>query len=822
MMCLVATLTTKNSRSLRLRLVGLLLLAACESPRQATPGPVLAPALYPAGAAALWPRLNLPQRAVLGRGAAPRVVASLPIEAAAPLQTPMLLPSVTQVPGARALAAVAGAVDGVPAVELIDVDAGRVLWRDTTTCTAPIVAVRSDAIVCADGHGVRAIDLTGRQRWRVAHEFVAQTGGHVIVADGAQANVLAADTGALERQLQLPQPLTPGMVRGVCHHDKGWDIAIADGASLVRYTLANNPSAPLLRTWQAPFASVALEIADDGGQCRDEWMVQSLGVAGVTLTSLSRTSGAVLARLDDITGIVRRSDDTLLVSTRFRVTHVNRRLANLPAAAHGVPPFGRALATFGDAALVQMSAHTAMLIDVNLHTAWFELSGQSAALGSQRVIAGNRNGNLAASLHAYGLPATSEVTASITRHAAPLYVPAELRDLPPSVPLPVAQAVAAAGEASHWVGAALVDPLHHELVYVVTMADAPSAQNRAGISLLDVKAKQWRWHAREACGVGTPVAIAKTDSTIVCASQAYGALAASVVASDANGLLRWQWHGAAIDAVSAQGDAVLVHRGHIVTVLDGDTGAQRGELTLLPSTLARAALVADGRGGAWLVSAAGATIVVRSTKVGLVPLWTAAVHGVVASVQAFGAAALITLEDGDVYLLDLDTAAVSAVPTVADRVVALGDLLASESAQPDGTWQQALWRADLSPVTRNDYALNIAVARPASAHPAVPVVPVVPGRKPPARRLPAAPAVPPPPRVMHYPASASYVRSGGAAEVLLLFSATHAAAVDAATGTPRALVTLPADATGVGFATEVDGVPRTGILLRAPLRAVLF
>ena len=162
------------------------------------------------------------------------------------------------------------------------------------------------------------------------------------------------------------------------------------------------------------------------------------------------------------------------------------------------------------------------------------------------------------------------------------------------------------------------------------------------------------------------------------------------------------------------------------------------------------------------------------------------------------------------------------MPTVADRVVALGDLLASESAQPDGTWQQALWRADLSPVTRNDYALNIAVARPASAHPAVPVVPVVPGRKPPARRLPAAPAVPPPPRVMHYPASASYVRSGGAAEVLLLFSATHAAAVDAATGTPRALVTLPDDATGVGFATEVDGVPRTGILLRAPLRAVLF
>ncbi len=821
-MYLVATLTTKNRRTVRRFAVALLLLVGCEPPPQATPAAAV-PALYPASAAGFWPRRELPQRAVLGRGAAPRVVASQPIEAGADLRVPLMLPSVMQVPGVRALAAVAGTVDGVPAVELIDVDAGRVLWRDTTTCTAPIVAVRADTIICADGHGVRAVDLSGRERWREAHEFVAQTGAHIVVADGVQANVLAAATGALERQLQLPPNLTPAMVRGICHHDKGWDLALADGAAVVRYSLATNPAAVPTKTWIAPLASVAVDIADDTGQCRDEWLVQSAGVEGVTLTTLSRTSGAVVARLDAITGIVRRSDASLLVSTRFRVTHVNRRLQTLPAAAHHVPPFGRALASFGDAALVQMSAHTAMLIDVNLHTAWFELGGQSAAFGSQRLIAGSRTGNLAETLHAYTLPATSDITPATTQRAAPLYVPAELRDLPPAVPLPVAQAVAAAGEAAHWVGAAMIDPRRSELLYVVTLAQAPSDQTRAGISLLDLKTNQWRWHARNACGVGTPVAIAKADSTIVCASQGYGALPASVVASDAAGSQRWQWHGAALDAVSAQGDAVLVHRGHVVTVLDGDAGVERGDLTLLPSTVARAALVADGHGGALLVSAEDATIVVRSTKAGLVPLWTAAVHGVVASVQAFGTAALITLEDGDAYLLDLDTAAVRAVPTVANRVVALGDVLSSESAQPDGTWQQALWRGDLSLMTRNDYALNIAVARPASANPVAPVMPVVPGRKPPARRLPAAPALPPPrPRVMHYPASTSYVRSSGASEVLLMFSATHAAAVDAATGTPRALVTLPDDATGVGFATEVDGRPRTGILLRAPLRVVLF
>ncbi len=815
-----------------------LLFLACDRPAQPKPviasaGPML-PVLY-AGAGrynsaqSLWSTANVPVRAQLGRGIAPLAADVVSIVAPATITEPLALPTVWQLPSVRPLAAIAGTNNGIPQVELIDIDAGEVLWRDTTTCTAPIVAVTSGVVICGDGHGLRALDLQGAVRWTHPGQWVATSGTYLVVVSGERTEVINAQSGALERELKLPAGIAPATVRGVCRHSNGMDVVVSDGTTVSRLIAPRDPTGALTPTWTTPLAAIAVELADGVGACRDEWIVQGAAEQGVTLTSLSRLTGAAIARMADVTGLVRRRDDSLLVSTTRAVLQVNRRLVPLATDAAAVrqvselPPFGRMLAMFGDVALVQTSPRTAMLLDATLHSVWFELSGQSAAIGNKFAVAGNGVGNMGESLYRYALPmpprdggllpVSAPLVAPVpTRRAAPGYVAAELRDLPPAVPLSVDHAITAVGEATHWVGAALIDPAHPAQVYVVTLAQAPSNERHAGISLLDLGSKQWRWHAHDGCGVGAPLAIAKSASTLVCASQGNGATGAAVTATDALGNARWQWHGATIDAVTAKGRAVMLHHGHSVAILDDTLGELRGELSLLPSTPARAVLVAaaDDAGAApWLVAVQGNRVVVHTIAAGLLPLWAVQVNGVVDTLQAFGSSVVVSLEDGDSYVVDLATAAIRAVPTVNDRVMVAGDLLSSERLAPDGAWQQALLRPDASLLTRNEYAMVVTVPRAAV---------VAPKRRGP---VPLAPR-PLPPRVFYYPGAANYVRGGGNSELLLMFATTHVAAVAPTTGTPRVLLSLPSDATGVGFATEVDGQPRTGMLLRNPLRAVLF
>ena len=812
----------------RLVLVGAaLLVGACEQrahrqPAVTSVAPTL-PVLYgdSVGLQPLWLTAGAPVRAQLGRGVAPLAARVAPIVAPVTITTPLLLPTVWQLPSARPLAAIAGLDGGLPQVELLDIDAGEVLWRDRTTCTAPIVAVTSRLVICGDGHGLRALDLTGSLQWSHPGQWVATTGGYLVVSNAERTELINVESGALVRELKLPTGVAATALRGVCRHANGLDLVVVEGAAVARFTASADPASPLTASWTTAIAALAVEITDAAGGCRDEWLVQVAAEQGIALISLSRVSGAAIARMADVVGLVRRRDDSLLVSTPRNVMHLNRRLVPLATDAattrrlSDLPPFGRTLATFGDAALVHTSAHTAMLLDPTLHAVWFELSGQSAALGAQYIVAGNRMGSVGESLHRYVLPVPARDSGSPptpTRRAVPGYVAAELRDLPAAVPLALDHAITAVGEAAHWVGAALLDPAHHEQLFVVTLAQAPSDRSHAGISLLDLRSKQWRWHAHDACGVGSPIAIAKSESSIICASQGNGPNGAAVTASNVMGQRRWQWHGATIDAITAQGSAVMLHHGASVTILDDTTGALRGEITLLPSTPARAALIASTSRDPWLVVADANRVIVYSTAVGLLPLWAIEVQGEVETLQALGASVVVSLVDGDSYVVDLATAKVRAVPTMHDRVMVLGDLLSSERLVNNDAWQQALLRPDASLVTRNEYAMVVTVPRPTVG------AAVRGGRR--GQRGPAPAQLPP--RIFHYPASASYVRSGGSSEILLTFSTTHVAAVAAPTGTPRTLVTLPPDATGVGFATEVDGQPRTGVLLYNPLRAVLF
>ena len=82
---------------------------------------------------------------------------------------PLRSPTPWPVPGdGPARAVVYGHRRCKPAIELIDIDAGTIAWRDTTACAAPVVGVTDDAIVCADAKGTRAVGLDGKKQVELA------------------------------------------------------------------------------------------------------------------------------------------------------------------------------------------------------------------------------------------------------------------------------------------------------------------------------------------------------------------------------------------------------------------------------------------------------------------------------------------------------------------------------------------------------------------------------------------------------------------------------------------------------------------------------
>src|SRR5512143_2812478 len=110
--------------------------------------------VYPPAVAA-WPLGGV--TGTIGRSQAPDVALAEGITGPATLQ-PLRLPTPWAVPGdGPARAIVYGLIGTTHAdsperhvIELIDIDAGRVLWRDTTACGAPVVGVTAQAVVCSD------------------------------------------------------------------------------------------------------------------------------------------------------------------------------------------------------------------------------------------------------------------------------------------------------------------------------------------------------------------------------------------------------------------------------------------------------------------------------------------------------------------------------------------------------------------------------------------------------------------------------------------------------------------------------------------------
>jgi hypothetical protein len=791
------------------RCVVLVALAACEptEPTREEPAVWVNPpgsSGFPLGAV----------RGRLGRSQPPQPAVDLGITSAAGPLEPLHLATAFAVPGdGPARAALFGWDGSRPAIDLVEVDRGRIAWRDRERCAAPIVGVTRDAIVCADADGTRAIGLDGAPRWHTSSAFVAFTAGRVAVSEGEIAVVIDAASGDERARIALPRGIAAGAVVATCG-DAGREVyAVGDDGRLVR--IGDTLSGPAIR-WAAPLGAILAIDACDAQAV----LVTEAGPAGPSLVAIARATGKVTGRVDGIRGAWPARDGTgrIEVATGSGIASYPRDLAG-PALALGGPPVGELVASRGDRRLVRATPSTVVLLDRSGVRAYLPLAALGAVLGDTALIATSWIGSPGETVHRLALPPRWRRALRLPALHRGVAVDAELRDLPPVRPLDVTGAAALPDTGMRGVVAHAIDPGDAAAVYAVAVDRAGQG---AAVARADLAARRWRWQRVDGCGPGAPIALAAARDVVVCGARGPHA---TVRATSRDGVARWEWTTGNLDGVIAGGDAVAVLDADRATVLDARDGRIVGLFASDDGGVARVAIVALGD-ATLVIAAEHGRVVARLGSTGL-PVWSIAVAGVVRALAPSGDGVLVALEDGDAYRVDARSAAVIALPGLGLSWRAAGDVVTGQTLggpipglappppppplsqllrrplqilhaeidtppplstpiQPPpplgDSWQLTLYELGGGLRVRNDYALPAPVGPPAPRGP------------------PGSPLV-----VAYGP---------GQREVCVL---------DPRTGDPLRRVALPDDAVpGAVFGTVVDGSPVAGALLASPLRVVLF
>ncbi|MDB4955681.1 MAG: hypothetical protein JWO36_3250 [Myxococcales bacterium] len=789
------------------RWVALLLLLGCEAP--ATPAAAPPPrVLYPA---ALPPFPIGVVTARIGRSQAPQLVVSQDLDGEP--RIPLHLPTSWQVPGDGVARAILYGLEGdTPAIELVDIDGGKIIWRDKTACGAPIVGVTTQVIVCADAHGTRAVGLDGKPRWHNDATFIAMSDDRVVIGGAGESVILDAATGDELARVKLPPGVTSDEIIASCG-DAGRELfaALQDG-KLAR--IAEAKGGPKI-TWSVPVGNLAGIDACVGTTV----LVTASIEAGTALLSIARDTGKLAGRVDGVRGYwpARNGTDHLEIATATEVARYPRELSiGTPIA---LPLLGELLAKRGDQRLVRATAQTAALLDRDGVRAYVPLSAMGAALGDRSIVTASWRGSPAETVHRFAIPEPWNRMLRARPRRPPLAVPAELRDLPEAVALDVSAATPRPETAMHAVAAVALDPIDSHLLYTVTLEHPPDDANGAGLASYDLAGRTWGWARADGCGLGTPVAVSVAREVIVCAAR--GTKSSSVRATKRDGSKSWEFVHGNIDAIEAGADVVVVHDADRLLVLDAAAGTLLGSFTSVDGAPVRAAAL-DIAGMAIVVTAEQGRVLARLPRVAMVPAWTIAVDGVVRALSASGDGVLVELDDGDAYRIDARTGIATAIPGLDLRWRATGDLIAGEAAggpippdkmpaippppvrrgpvpprDPDAapfsrpwvvtgplldSWQYTLYDLAGGLRARNDYALSPPIWAAAERG----------GGD-----------------------SALLVESGpGLRDVLV---------IDPRRGDPVRRARLPDDApSGLAFATVVDGKPVVGVILAGPLRVALF
>jgi hypothetical protein len=754
----------------------------------------------------------------LGRSQAPQPLVDLGLVSAAGELAPLHLARAWSVPGdGPARGVVYGSEGDHPAIELIEVDTGRVVWRDVTICAAPIVGTTAEAIVCADASGTRAIGLDGKPRWATPSPFLAFTGARVVVSGPGASIILDAASGDELARVTLPPGVAVDAILASCG-DAGRELfAAGEDGRLVR--IGDALGEPAI-SWAVPLgAIVAIDACDTASV-----VVTETGPAGASLVAIARATGKITGRVDGIVGSwpARDGSDRLEIASSLGVARYPRDLAGDPEPVR-LPPLGELLAMRGDRRLVRATPETAVLLDRAGVRAFLPLAAMGAVLGDTSLLVTRWIGSPGETVHRLALPPRWSRTLRLPALRRGVAVDAELRDLPPVVGLDVAGAVAQPDTDMHAVIAHAIDPRDGAAVYAIAVerSGGPGAVLRA-----DLAAKRWRWQRVDGCGPGTPVGIAVAREVVVCGARAGFPVGATVRATSRDGVARWGWGTGNVDSVIAGGDVVVVHDADRIAVLDARDGRVRGHIASDDGGTVRVAIVTLDD-ATLVITAERGRVVARLGLGGLLPVWSIAVAGVVRALAPAGAGVLVVLEDGDAFRIDARTAAVVGLPGLGLAWHAAGDVVTGHtvggpipapalpippptaarlprrplqilrgeintpppmstpvpSPPPLGdSWQLTLYELDGGLRARNDYALAAPVAPPAVRGPA---------------------------------GSPLVVASGPRShEVLVL---------DPRTGDPLRRVRLPDDAPpGAVFGTVVEGSPVAGTLLASPLRIVLF
>ena len=785
------------------RIVVLLaLVAACDEPAEQRAQP--RSWIYPPALAA-WPQGIV--SGTIGRSQPPQIALGEGIEGTG---APLRLPTPWAVPGDLPRALIYGQVGGQHALEMLDIDKGRELWRDTTACAAPVVGVTTEAIVCADAKGVRGVSLDGKSRWKSDATYIGMTDERVITAGAGESVILDANVGDELARVKLPAGVLSDSIIASCG-DAGRELfAYGQEGRLVHVVEA--PGGPKA-AWSVPLPLITNIDACEGDQV--------IALAGASLVSITRATGAITGAVENVRGYwpARDGSGRVEVSAKGSVRMYARDLVASEQVA--LPVLGELLAKRGDKRLVRATPATAALLDRKGVRAYLPLAELGAVLGDTAIVASSWTGSAGETVHRIPIPAPYPRRLRVPPAATPLAVRAELRDLPAVTEIDAAGAIAKLDTGKASVGAVA---LAGSAVFAATLEGEPDDASGAGVARFELTTKSWSWYRGDGCGPGTPVALAVAHDVVVCAARS--SKGATVHATTLDGQPRWTWKTENVDGLDAAGDILVVRSADRVVVLDARDGHVLAHFASDDGGAMPAAAI-DIDGMTMVVTAERGRVMARLPRARMIPAWTLAVVGVVRSIQPAGDGVLVDLEDGDAYRIDGRTGVATAMAGLGLVWRTTGELITGEgpggpiapanwgpppapkapvrkltAAQNDfdpmqdpprlpkpwptppdlvASWQYTLYEASGALRARNDYALD------------APITPV-------RARTVGAPLV---------------VQSGAGLREILV--------VDPVQGDPVKRIRLPEDAApGTAFSTIVDGKPVVGSLLANPLRVVLF
>ncbi len=726
----------------------------------------------------------------LGRGQAPQLVEPLGITGAANV-APLRAEHVWPVPGDGAARALIASAD---TAEMIDVDAGRVVWR--APCVA--AAVARDVVVCRDAAGVRALAIAdGAARWTNDAALVAASGERVILDRGGAVRVTDAASGQVLVDSALPAGVRASDVRASCGADGRQLFASRADGALVR--LDAGIAGPAKLAWAASLGPLAALDACAANAVR----ATTLDGDARAITAVDRASGKLLGRVTGVLGAwpARGGGDRVEIASASGVASWPEDLAGASEML-ALPPLGELVASRGDRRLVRVTPMSAVLLDRRGVRALIALGDLDAVLGDRAIVATSATGDVRR--FAIPPPFSRRVRGW---HANGVAVPAELRDLPARADLD--RGVDAPGGDGVVVSDLAIDPGDPAALYALVGAGSDAS---AGLARVDLRARAWTWLRTGACPRGS---FAIAADVVICGG------ATGVRALGKDGAPRWTAASRA-RALLAAGDVALAIDGAHATALDARDGHVLGGLASDDGAEVRAALVAID-GVTWLVAAERGRIVARLPSAAMLAVWSRPIDGVVRAISASADAVLVELDDGDADRVDVRTGDVIAMPALGQRWTAFADTLVGQ------TRGGPLPPADLRWVPPPPKPV------PAPLHP--PPVHLEIESPPPFTALPwpAPPATPASVQLTWFdptggvrarddyalgPASVVATARGPAGSPIVVADGIDLLALDAVRGDPIGRAAFPI--AGAPFATVVDGRPIAGAIVGAPLRLVLL